>query len=123
MAGVKDAQRLYNQKNYSGAIAQAKKSTHEYSNPNLHLIWAKSAKVLGNNLEAMSAYERVVMLQPSNIEAKKELARTYVALGKHRLAIQITEELKEENVEFEEINPTSSFFFTKAHPMGLREFL
>ncbi len=107
MAGVKDAQRLYNQKNYSGAIAQAKKSTHEYSNPNLHLIWAKSAKVLGNNLEAMSAYERVVMLQPNNIEAKKELARTYVALGKHRLAIQITEELKEENVEFEEIKVTN----------------
>ncbi|MBN2823804.1 MAG: hypothetical protein JXQ76_00650 [Campylobacterales bacterium] len=103
MAGVKDAQRLYNQKNYTGAIAQAKKSTHEYANPKLHLVWARSAKALGQNLEAMSAYERVVMLDAKNIEAKKELARTYVALGKEKLAIQITQELKEENVEFEEI--------------------
>ncbi|MBN2823926.1 MAG: hypothetical protein JXQ76_01275 [Campylobacterales bacterium] len=103
MAGVNDAQRLYNQKNYSGAIAQAKKSTNDYANPKLHLIWARSAKALGRNLEAMSAYERVVMLEPSNIQAKKELARLYVSLGKHKLAIQITQQLKEENVEFEEI--------------------
>lgn len=101
-ADLNHAQQLYNQKNYAGAIAKAKQSTSAYGNPRLHLIWAKSAQALGRNLEAMSAYERVLIFQPNNIEAKKALARLYTKLNKPKLAIQIVKQLKEENVDFKE---------------------
>ena len=105
---VGKAQKLYNQKKYTQAIEEAKKSTQSYSNPQLHLIWARSARALGKDIQAMSAYERVVMLSPKHTQAKKELARTYIALKKTKLAIQITQELKEESVDFEEIKVLNS---------------
>ncbi|MEA2028456.1 MAG: surface lipoprotein assembly modifier [Campylobacterota bacterium] len=103
LADLNDAQRLYNQKNYTAASAEAKRSTADYANPQLHLIWARSAKALGKNLEAMSAYERVVMIDPNNIEAKKELVKVYLALKKPRLAIEVGEELRAKNIHFDEI--------------------
>jgi len=103
LADVSEAQKLYNQKRYAGAIAQAKASTADYANPQLHLIWARSARALGRNLEAMSAYERVAMIDPNNMEAKKELIKVYLALGKPKFAIEIGEELTAKNIKFEEI--------------------
>jgi len=101
-ADLKYAGQLYKQNNYSRALQELKSSTNEYSNPKLHLLWAKSAKALGKNIEAMSAYERVLIYQPHNMEAKKALARLYTKLQKPKLAIQIIQQLKEENVEFKE---------------------
>jgi tetratricopeptide (TPR) repeat protein len=101
-ADLNHAHQLYKQKNYTAAISEAKKSTNSYGNAKLHLIWARSAKALGRNVEAMSAYERVLIFQPNNLEAKKALARIYTKLNKPKLAIQIVKQLKEENVDFKE---------------------
>lgn len=103
MASMNSAKKLYEDKNYLGAIEELKKSTSEYSNPKLHLIWAKSAEAIGSNLEAMSAYERVLILSPSNIKAKKALAKIYIKLKKIKLAKSIINELKEEDLDFKEI--------------------
>ena len=62
---------------YEKAIKALKKSKKEYSTPNLHLLWGHSAKELGNLNEAMSAYERVLMLDDSNIQAKNALEEIY----------------------------------------------
>ncbi len=103
MASTTNAKKMYEHKNYLGAIEELKKSTSEYGNPQLHLIWAKSAEAIGNNIEAMSAYERVLMLEPSNIKVKKALAKVYVKLKKFKLAKAIINQLKEEDLDFKEI--------------------
>jgi len=103
VASVKNAQKMYEHKNYLEAIKELKKSTSEYGNPKLHLIWAKSASAIGHNIEAMSAYERVLMLEPSNIKAKKSLIKIYVKLKKNKLAKAIIHELKEEDLDFKEV--------------------
>jgi len=62
---------------FQSVIKEAKSSYDEYSNPQLHLLWAKSAQKLGHITEAMGAYERVLILDPSNQEAKEALDRIY----------------------------------------------
>jgi len=85
LANVNNLQRLYDQQKYRDVIVQAKKAKGDYTKPKLHLIWARSAKALGKNVEAMSAYERVLIFQPNNEEAKKELTALYRVLGKKKL--------------------------------------
>ena len=67
----------YQKGQFQKAIKKAKHSKKDYSNPNLHLIWGRSAKKLGLNNEAMSAYERVLMLNPNNKEAQQVLRDIY----------------------------------------------
>ena len=103
LASTANAKKMYQHKNYLGAIKELKKSTSEYGNPELHLLWAKSAEAIGNNIEAMSAYERVLMLDSSNVKAKKSLVKIYVKLKKNKLAKAIINELKEEDLDFKEV--------------------
>jgi len=70
---------------YEKAIKELKKSKQEYSDPNLHLLWGHSAKELGNLNEAMSAYERVLMLDPKNTQAKNALDEIYKKTNRHAL--------------------------------------
>ena len=76
-ANYTQAYQLYLDGHYAKTIKELKKSKKEYSNPNLHLLWGHSAKQLGNLNEAMSAYERVLLLTPSNTEAKDALEKIY----------------------------------------------
>ena len=66
-AGVSQMKTLYIEGNYEAVIADAKKSTDQYGDPRLHMLWGKSAEALGDNEAAMSAYERVLMLDPDNV--------------------------------------------------------
>jgi hypothetical protein len=88
-ADIESLQRLYDQKEYRKAIEKAKNQTEDYSNPLLHLIWARSAKALKKNSEAMSAYERAYILAPHNTQLQQELIALYLLLKKNSLANQI----------------------------------
>ena len=77
-ASYNNVYNAYQHNNYAQAITEAKNSFSEYTNPKLHLLWAKSAEKLGYTTEAMAAYERVLMFNPSNIEVKKALKTIYI---------------------------------------------
>lgn len=83
---VADIQALYDQKKYAQAITEAQKSTSEYGNPKLHLLWAKSAEALGEDEMAMSAYERVLMLDPDDTEVRVHLVKFYADSDRDELA-------------------------------------
>jgi len=93
-ASYEKAQEFYDAKDYVNAIKEAKASTNEYANPKLHLVWAKSADALGEKKEAMSAYERVVMLDEKDSEARLKLVKIYTDSGRSALAKEMSEDLK-----------------------------
>lgn len=89
-AGMTEVQTLYDQKNYESAIIEAEQSTKEFGNPKLHLLWAKSAEALGKDEMAMSAYERVLMMDPDNTEVRVHLASLYAYLDRDELATKMS---------------------------------
>lgn len=93
-ASYEKAQEYYEAKNYKEAIEEAKGSTSEYSNPKLHLLWAKSAEALGNSEEAMSAYERAAMLDETNSESRLALHKIYKQSNRENLAKEMSSELE-----------------------------
>jgi len=84
-ANYKNALTYYKSGLYKQAIMEAKSSKKSYSNPNLHLIWGASAQKLGKLNEAMSAYERVLLLDPSNSQAQKALDGIYTKTKRYKL--------------------------------------
>jgi len=86
--------KLYSSQHYQKAINEAKSSFNEYSNPKLHLLWAKSAEALGHTGEAMSAYERVVMLDEADIESRVALVKIYKKSSRDDLAKEMSKELQ-----------------------------
>jgi len=93
-AGIAEVKSFYNNNEFEKAIKEARISKDEYSNPELHLLWAKSAGALGRDDEAMSAYERVVMLDNENIEARVALAKVYDKTKRYDLANESKIELQ-----------------------------
>jgi len=79
---------------HNKVLKEAKYSLEDYQNPNLHLLWAKSAEFLGKYTESMSAYERVLILEPNNVEAKTALDRIYKNSGKKGLSADNSEDKK-----------------------------
>ncbi len=90
IAGLADIQALYDQGRYDAVIAEARQSTNEFDNPKLHLFWGKSAEALGQDEMAMSAYERVLMLDPDNVEVRVHLTSLYANLERYELAAEMT---------------------------------
>jgi len=93
-ANYEKAKEFYDKKEYQKAIEEAKTSTDEYSNPKLHLIWAESEEALGHQKQAMSAYERVVMLDENDVDSKVKLIQIYNTTGRKILANEISVSLK-----------------------------
>jgi len=93
-ADINQVQTYYDAGEYEDAIKEAKESKNEYSNPTLHLLWAKSAQKLGRDNDAMSAYERVEMLDENNIQARIALAKLYKKTGRDELALAESKELQ-----------------------------
>ncbi len=93
-ANYDTASKYYDAKEYQKAIDELKSSTEEYSNPKLHLLWAKSAEALGNKKEAMSAYERVSMLDSDSTQARIALLKIYKNSSREELAKEMSSELK-----------------------------
>ncbi len=93
-ASYETASNYYDAKEYKKAIEELKNSPSEYSNPKLHLLWAKSAEALGNTKEAMSAYERVNMLDENSTESRVKLFKIYKNSSRDTLAKEMSSELK-----------------------------
>ena len=85
----------YSAKDYRSAIKEAKASTSEYNNPKLHLLWAKSEEALGNTKEAMSAYERVAILDQEDSESRIALLKIYRDTKRDNLSKSMSKELLE----------------------------
>ena len=92
-------QKLYDKKLYQKAIDMAKSSIDDYPNPKLHILWAKSAEKLGKDREAMSAYERAIILNPLNTSIQKSLLSIYIKTKRYKLAVGLSDELKEKNID------------------------
>ncbi len=84
-ANYKKSLSYYKSGLYRQAIKEAKSSKKSYSNPYLHLVWGASAQKLGKLNEAMSAYERVLLLDPSNMQAQKALDAIYTKTKRYKL--------------------------------------
>lgn len=93
-AGVEEAQSFYESKEFLKAKEEAKASTQEYGNPKLHLVWAQSAYALGDIEEAMSAYERVLLLDENSLEVSLALATIYKDTKRVELAQEISASLQ-----------------------------
>lgn len=93
-ASYEKAETFYEKKAYKKAIEEAKSSKEDYSNPKLHLVWAKSEEALGNKQAAMSAYERVILLDGDNTQAKVSLYKIYKESERDSLADDLNQELQ-----------------------------
>lgn len=93
-ASIEKAQLYYDKSQYKKTIKELKKSKKEYSNPKLHLLWAKSAEALKNYDEAMHAYERAVILDEKNIEIKIALIEIYKKTSRDDLANTLSKDLE-----------------------------
>ncbi|MEA3523622.1 MAG: hypothetical protein U9R50_11710 [Campylobacterota bacterium] len=82
-------QTLYDKQEYHEVIKVAKNNYSLYSNPNLHLLWAKSAEALGDDISAMSAYERVLMINPNHTDAQVALVYLYKKLNRESLSQEL----------------------------------
>jgi opacity protein-like surface antigen len=91
---VTEVQNFYDAGDFSEAIAEARASKSEYSDPQLHLLWGKSAEALGHLDEAMSAYERVIILDEDNVDVKVALADIYNRTKRDELALDTKKELQ-----------------------------
>ena len=103
-ASYEKAQTYYDNKEYNSVLKEAKASTDEYSNPKLHIIWAKSAEALGLSNEAMNAYERAVMLDENDTTSRMALLKIYDATGRVGLANALGVELQNYNLTPEQRN-------------------
>jgi len=101
-SSITDIQALYDQKRYAALIKEAKKDTETYSNVQLHVLWGKSAEALGHVEEAISAYERVLMITPNNATIRYELATLYLKSGRIFLLKQLTEGSEDYQLTVEE---------------------
>jgi tetratricopeptide (TPR) repeat protein len=101
-ASIMDLQNLYDQKNYVVLLEEVKKDTSLYSQVQLHLLWAKSAEALGKTEEAISAYERVLMIRPDVQEARLALARLYSNSGRMVLTKQLAEDTEDYQLSVDE---------------------
>ena len=86
-ASFVNMKKYYKNSQYKRVLREAKRSTAEYKNPKLHLLWGKSAEALNLPTEAMAAYERVLMLDEDNSEAKISLKKIYQATDRGDLSV------------------------------------
>ncbi len=109
-ASYEKAAEFYENALYDQAIEEAKASTSEYTNPELHLLWAKSALSLGHLNEAIAAYERVIILDENNTDAKIELLKLYTQTSRNELAQILYDELLNTSLTAKQKNMIQSIY-------------
>ena len=72
-----DGKKAYAAKEYQKAIEHFKNSKKEYGNADMQLLWAKSEEKLNRINYAIAAYERVISIEPENLEATMSLIKLY----------------------------------------------
>jgi len=116
-AGIAEIQTLYDKKNYDQVITEAQKSTSEYGNAKLHLLWARSAEALGKDEIAMSAYERVLLINPDNTEVRVHLAMFYTYSDRHQLAEEMSK-----SIENYQLTPAQRMSLDRLEKDDLQQF-
>ncbi|WP_309496451.1 surface lipoprotein assembly modifier [Sulfurovum sp.] len=101
-ASIMDIQNLYDQKKYVEAIKEAQNSTTLYGDKRLHILWGQSAEAMGNYEDAMSAYERVLMITPENSPIRIKLAKLYTESERTYLTKQLSEDTEDYQLSIEE---------------------
>jgi len=89
-ANYAQAVKYYNVGKYQKAIQVIKASKKQYASSKLHLLSGQSAEKLGKLNEAMSAYERVLMMDPDNVELRVHLTSLYAYLDRDELATKMS---------------------------------
>lgn len=103
-ANLVEVEKFYAQQEYAKAISKAKSSTNDYNKVQLHLLWGKSALALQKNREAMSAFERVLILAPDNSQAKEALTLLYPLLKKDKLALALKQSINDPSIAYQSVN-------------------
>lgn len=116
LGGVSELQTLYNQKSYLQVIQKAKENTSAYNDPKLHLLWAQSAEALGKTDEAISAYERVIILQPDNVDVHIRLTKLYSDSERKLLSKAETKITQKYDLSQEQHNTLQTFMLTDDKP-------
>ena len=80
---------MYENAKYQEVIEEAAQNYEHYNDATLHLLWAKSAQALDDDIAAMSAYERVLLLEPSNRDAQISLVHLYKKLNRESLSDEL----------------------------------
>lgn len=78
IASAQDIKTLYEQGQYTQCLEEVKEA--DLSESKTHWYWGLCAEALGKDEVAVSAYERVLILEENNIEATIALAKLYSAL-------------------------------------------
>ena len=84
--------KAYSEQEYELAIECFRDSKQEYTNAQMQLYWAKSEEKLQRKNYAIAAYERVVSLEPQNLEATMKLIELYKRNGQDEHASKIATE-------------------------------
>ncbi len=90
--------KAYKSKDYQSAIEFFKASKEEYANVDMQLLWAKSEEALGRTDSAIAAYERVVELEPKNLETTIKLIEFYKKDGQGEEATQIAKNFDDKDL-------------------------
>jgi len=69
--------RHFENKDYTEAIYYFKKAKEEYSNIDMQIMWALSEEALGKELYVVTAYERILNLDPNNFSFAMKLNNLY----------------------------------------------
>ena len=104
-ADMTTIQTLYDEENYAGAIKEAKSNISSYGDARLHVLWGKSAEALGNDEEAISAYERVLIITPDNASIRFKLATLYAQSNRSYLIKQLSNGSEDYQLTVEEKDP------------------
>jgi len=118
-ASYQKSKEYYDSGMYQKAISEAQKSYSEYGNEKLHLIWAKSAYKLGYIDEAMSAYERVLILDENNKEASFALLKIYSKTKRDKLAQELIIKLSNTTLSQDELKILKKYKNRSKHTLKL----
>jgi len=88
----------YNNGEYEKATILFKQSKEEYPNIDMQILWAKSELALGRVQYAIAGYERVLMLQPTNITIGIELVKLYLSSKQEEDAKYLIKEFQKQDI-------------------------
>ncbi len=91
---AQSAQEFYDEKDYRSALNMIEKDYAGFTDIHKQLLWARCAKELDDEEDAMSAYERVLNLDEENIEAALFLATIYQKQNMKKESKALVEKLK-----------------------------
>lgn len=94
-----NAVKLYENKDFKQAyVAFSKLVEQDYSSIENSFYFAQTAAKLHKNQQAITAYERILILQPNHTRAKLELAKLYYEQGDFFLSKQYFNDAKKDNI-------------------------